>query len=105
MTRWGKCMVLALAVVLAVGAHASAKDALIFDAAGVVSAKLNPNSDTRTVTVPLTISNTKVLAAVDLPMKFGSPGDGVNLLDVNSGLFIGHHYLLPYLADSAEAVP
>ena len=83
MTRWGKCLVLALAVVLAVGAHASAKDALTINSAGVLSAKLSPNSDTWTVTVPLSISNTKDLAAIDLPIKFANQGDGINLLEVS----------------------
>jgi len=80
MTRWGKCLAMALVLVVAVAGTASAKNALTF---GDSQSKLNPMTNSTTVTIPLDISNTKDLAAIDLPLKFGVPGDGINLLDVN----------------------
>jgi len=83
MVRWGRCLVLVLALVVVVAAQAGAADALRFEQKAVATAKVNPNTDSWTVTVPLSISNTKNLAAVDLPLKFGNPGDGINLLNVD----------------------
>ena len=81
--RWGKCLAVVLALVVVVAAQAGAKDALTFEQQAMTTAKVNPNTDVWTVTVPLSISNTKNLAAVDLPLKFGNPGDGINLLNVD----------------------
>jgi hypothetical protein len=80
MTRWGKCLAMALILAVAIAGTASAKDALVF---GESLSKPNPMTNTTTVIVPLDISNTKDLAAIDLPLKFGNPGDGIDLLDVN----------------------
>jgi len=80
MTRWGKCLAMALVLALAIAGTVSAKDALVF---GESQAKINPLNNTTTVVVPLQISNTRDLAAIDLPLKFGNPGDGIDLLDVN----------------------
>jgi len=83
MTRWGRCLAVVFALVVAVAMQAGAKDALTFEQQAVTAAKVNPNTDAWTVVVPLSISNTKNLAAVDLPLKFGNPGDGIKLLDVD----------------------
>jgi hypothetical protein len=84
MNRMGKC--LAIAVVLLLPAFALAavgpasNDALTM---GTPSIAASANSGTSTlVTVPLTMSNLNVLAAVDMPLKFGAPGDGIELKEV-----------------------
>jgi len=71
---------MALVLALAVAGTASAKDALVF---GESQSKLNPLTNTTTVVIPLEISNTRDLAAIDLPLRFGNPGDGIELLEVN----------------------
>ncbi len=99
MTRWGKCLAAALVVVLALGANATAKDAVTFGE--TILAKITPN--TRTVTIPISISNTKNLAAVDLPLRFGSPGDGINLLEVDFESGRAHYFDLKVaLIDNEE---
>jgi len=79
MTRWGKCLVIALAAVVVIAAGVSAKDAVTFG--NMTSAKVN--ASTRMVTIPLDISNTENLAAIDVPLKFGNPGDGIELVEVD----------------------
>ncbi len=79
MMRWGKCLTLALVLVLAIGVQASAKDAVVFGE--ISTAKINPNSIT--IEVPLFISNSDNLAAIDIPLKFGEPNDGIELVNVN----------------------
>jgi hypothetical protein len=79
MMRWGKCLALALVLAVAIGAQASAKDAVVFGE--ITTAKINPNSTT--IEVPIYISNSDNLAAIDVPLKFGEPGDGIQLVDVD----------------------
>lgn len=86
--RWGKCLALALVLVLAIGAHASAKDALVFGES--TTAKLNPN--TTTIEVPLFISNSDNLAAIDVPLKFGEPNDGIQLVNVDLDNGRAHYF-------------
>ena len=78
MTRWGKCLALTLVLVLTIGVQASAKDAVVF---GEITAKVLPN--TTTIEVPLYISNSDNLAAIDVPLKFGEPSDGIQLVNVD----------------------
>jgi len=88
MMRWGKCLVLALVVVLAVGAHVNAKDAVTFGQ--TTTAKVNPN--TTTIEVPLFISNSDNLAAIDVPLKFGNAGDGIELINVDLDNGRAHYF-------------
>ena len=86
--RWGKCLALALIVLVAVGAQVNAKDAVTFGE--ITTAKVNPNSTT--IDVPLFISNTDNLAAIDVPLKFGNPGDGIQLVNVDLDHGRAHYF-------------
>jgi hypothetical protein len=88
MTRWGKCLAAALVVVLAFGVNAAAKDAVSFGE--TTFSKINAN--TWTVAIPLSISNTKNLAAIDIPLRFGSPGDGIDLREVDFESGRAHYF-------------
>lgn len=80
MTRWVKYLTLAVAMVALIAVGASAKDALSFGQPVSGLSKMNPN--VRTVTVPLNISNTHELAAIDIPLQFAEVGENIDLLDV-----------------------
>lgn len=86
MMRWGKCFTLALVLILAIGIQASAKDALTFGE--ITTAKINPNSTT--IEVPLFISNSDNLAAIDIPLKWN--GDGVQLVNVDLDNGRAHYF-------------
>lgn len=88
MTRWGKCLAISLAAVLVIAVGVSAKDAVTFG--NISSAKVNPS--TRMVTIPLDISNTKNLAAIDVPLKFGEPGDAIELVEVDFESGRAHYF-------------
>lgn len=84
MMRFGKC--LAVGVVLLIPALAIAgvgpagTDALTVGQAKM-AASAGPGTAV-TVTLPLEMSNTKTLGAIDMPLRFGNPGDGIELKEV-----------------------
>jgi hypothetical protein len=82
--RLGKCLAIGAALLLPAFAIAAvgpaSNDALTFGEP-MFAASANPGTATM-ITVPLTMSNMKVLAAVDMPLKFGNPGDGIELREV-----------------------
>jgi hypothetical protein len=84
MKRLGKCLAIGMVVLLPVFAVAAvgpaSNDALTMGTPSV-AASANPGTSTL-ITVPLTMSNVNVLAAVDMPLKFGAPGDGIELKEV-----------------------
>jgi hypothetical protein len=84
MMRLGKC--LAIGLVLLVPAMAVAavgpasKDALDFGRPSLAAAA--DNGVGRLITVPVNMENVRQLAAVDMPLRFGNPGDGIELREV-----------------------
>jgi hypothetical protein len=72
--------VLALMPVMVIAASAPSKDAVGIGAPTLAAA--GDNGATRRVTVPLNLDNTHQLVAMDIPLRFGSPGDGLNLVNV-----------------------
>jgi hypothetical protein len=71
--------VLVLLPAMAVAANAPSKDAV-----GIGSPTLAAAGDgtARRITVPLNLDNTRQLVAMDVPLRFGQPGDGINLVSV-----------------------
>jgi hypothetical protein len=64
---------------MAVAAGAPSKDAVSIGAPQMAAAG---DGATRRVTVPLTMDNTHQLVAMDIPLRFGQPNDGINLVNV-----------------------
>jgi hypothetical protein len=71
--------VLALVPAMTMAAAAPTKDAVVIGKAEMSSAGTGV---ARRVTVPLMLDNTQKLVAMDIPLTFGKPGDGVNLVNV-----------------------
>jgi hypothetical protein len=85
MMRLGKCLAIAAVLLLpafAIAAVGPASNDALTIGEPMVAASANPGTSTM-ITVPLTMSNLEVLAAVDMPLKFGAPGDGIELREVN----------------------
>ncbi|MEW5702373.1 MAG: FlgD immunoglobulin-like domain containing protein [Candidatus Zixiibacteriota bacterium] len=83
--RVTKCLIVALAVLVVIP--------MIATAAGVPTtnkmtlgtpeiAATGDNGVNRRVTVPISIDNTQELVAMDIPLSFGQPGDGIQLVGV-----------------------
>jgi hypothetical protein len=71
--------VLVLLPAMAVAAGAPTKDAVGIGAPMMAAAG---DGATRRVTVPINLDNTQQLVAMDIPLRFGQPGDGINLVNV-----------------------
>jgi len=82
--RVTKCLIVFLAVLVLLPAMAVAAGAPTKDAVSIGAPQMAAAGDgaTRRVTVPLTLDNTRQLVAMDIPLRFGQPGDGVNLVNV-----------------------
>ncbi|MEW5875500.1 MAG: T9SS type A sorting domain-containing protein [Candidatus Zixiibacteriota bacterium] len=84
MMRLGKCLAIGLVVLLPAMAMAAvgpaSKDALDFGRPSLAAAA--GNGAGRLITVPVTMENIRQLAAVDMPLQFGQPGDGIELREV-----------------------
>lgn len=90
-TVWGfsmrerKYLFLLLAVLVFMPVVASATAAPTADAVSIGAPKLaaaGDNVTARRVTVPLTMDNTHVLVAMDVPLRYGNVGDGIQLVNV-----------------------
>jgi hypothetical protein len=84
MMRLGKCLAIAAVLLLpafAIAAVGPATNDALTMGEPMIAASANPGSPA-TITVPLTMSNLEVLAAVDMPLTFGVPGDGIELKEV-----------------------
>jgi len=90
-TVWGfsmrerKYLFLLLAALVFMPVVASAAAAPTVDAVSIGAPKLaaaGDNVTARRVTVPLTMDNTHVLVAMDVPLRYGSVGDGIQLVNV-----------------------
>jgi hypothetical protein len=84
MMRLGKCLAVTailLLPALAIAAVGPASNDALTIGEPMIAASANPGTSNM-VTVPLTMSNMNVLAAVDMPLKFGAPGDGIELREV-----------------------
>ncbi len=85
MMRLGKCLIVvmvALAPTMVMSASGPASmDALSVGTPSLAASAGNTNS--LSITVPINMSNLKALAAVDIPLRFGQPGDGITLQAVN----------------------
>lgn len=82
--RLGKCLTIGVALLLpafAIAAVGPASNDALTIGTPLFAASANPGISTM-ITVPLTMSNVNVLAAVDMPLKFGAPGDGIELREV-----------------------
>jgi hypothetical protein len=79
-----KCLFVLLAVAVLLPAMAVAANAPTKDAVAIGAPTLAAASDgaTRRVTVPINLDNTHQLVAMDVPLRFGQPGDGINLVNV-----------------------
>jgi hypothetical protein len=71
--------VLVLLPAMAVAAGAPTKDAVGIGAPMMAAASDGVN---RRVTVPINMDNTRQLVAMDIPLRFGQPGDGISLVNV-----------------------
>lgn len=82
--RVRNCLIVLLAVLVLVPAMAVAASVPTKDAVGIGAPTLAAAGDgaTRRVTVPLNLDNTQQLVAMDIPLRFGQPGDGINLVNV-----------------------
>jgi hypothetical protein len=82
--RVTKCLIVFLAVLVLLPAMAVAAGAPTKDAVSIGAPQMAAAGDgvTRRVTVPLTLDNTRQLVAMDIPLRFGQPGDGINLVNV-----------------------
>jgi hypothetical protein len=83
MMRIGKCLVVGVALLIPAVAFAGlapTQDALTVGQAKMAASSGPGNSVT--VTVPLDVSNIKTVGALDMPLTFGEPGDGIELREV-----------------------
>lgn len=83
MMRLGKCLAVVVLLVPALALAASGPgrtDALNVGTPTLAASAGNPGS--QLITVPLYLSNTKGLAAADIPLRFADPGAGVELREV-----------------------
>lgn len=88
--RVTKCLIMIFAVLLVVpsvaafaGSGPVTRDAVtIGQPTATASAD---NATARRVTVPLLLDNTHELVAMDIPLRFGQPGDGIQLASVRFG--------------------
>ncbi len=82
--RVRNCLLVLLAVLVLLPAMAVAAGAPTKDAVGIGAPVMAAAGDgaTRRVTVPLNLDNTQQLVAMDIPLRFGQPGDGINLVNV-----------------------
>lgn len=82
--RVRNCLFVLLAVLVLLPAMAVAAGAPTKDAVGIGAPMMAAAGDgaTRRVTVPLNLDNTQELVAMDIPLRFGNPGDGINLVNV-----------------------
>jgi hypothetical protein len=82
--RLGKCLAIGLVILVPAMALAAvgpaSKDALEFGRPSLATAA--DNGAGRLITVPVTMENVRQLAAVDMPLQFGQPGDGIELREV-----------------------
>jgi hypothetical protein len=84
MMRTGKCLVVGVALLIPAIALAGVGPGT-GDALNVGQAKMAASSgpgNSVMVTVPLDMSNMKTLGALDMPLTFGEPGDGIELREV-----------------------
>jgi hypothetical protein len=84
MMRLGKCLAITAVLLLpalAIAAVGPASNDALTIGEPMIAASANPGTSSM-ITVPLTMSNLNVLAAVDMPLKFGTPGDGIELREV-----------------------
>jgi hypothetical protein len=72
--------VLALMPAMAVAGAAPSKDAVSIGAPQLAAA--GDNITARRITVPLLLDNANELVAMDVPLRFGNPGDGIQLVNV-----------------------
>lgn len=83
--RLGKCLAIGLVLLIPAMAMAAvgpaSRDALDFGHPSLATAA--DNGTGRLITVPVNMENILQLAAVDMPLKFGNPGDGIELQQVN----------------------
>jgi len=82
--RVRNCLFVLLAVLVLLPAMAVAAGAPTKDAVGIGDPVMAAAGDgaSRRVTVPLNMDNTKQLVAMDIPLRFGQPGDGITLVNV-----------------------
>ena len=82
--RVRNCLIVLLAVLVLLPAMAVAAGAPTKDAVGIGAPMMAAAGDgaSRRVTVPLNLDNTQQLVAMDIPLRFGQPGDGINLVNV-----------------------
>ena len=82
--RVRNCLIVMLAVLVVLPAMAVAAGAPAKDAVGIGVPTMAAAGDgaSRRVTVPLNMDNTKQLVAMDIPLRFGQPGDGITLVNV-----------------------
>lgn len=82
--RVRNCLIVLLAVLVLLPAMAVAAGAPTKDAVGIGAPMMAAAGDgaSRRVTVPLNLDNTQQLVAMDVPLRFGQPGDGINLVNV-----------------------
>jgi len=82
--RVRNCLFVMLAVLVLLPAMAVAAGAPTKDAVGIGAPMMAAAGDgaTRRVTVPLNLDNTQQLVAMDIPLRFGNPGDGISLVKV-----------------------
>jgi hypothetical protein len=84
MKRFGKCLVVGVAILVPAIALAGVGPAN-GDAFTVGQGRMAASSgagNSVMVTVPLEMSNMKTLGAIDMPLSFGVPGDGIELREV-----------------------
>jgi hypothetical protein len=84
MMRLGKCLTIGAVLLLpafAIAAVSPASNDALTIGSPMYAASAAPSNSTM-ITVPLTMSNVNVLAAVDMPLSFGAPGDGIELREV-----------------------
>jgi len=84
MMRLGKSLAVVTALLIpalaAAAVSPASKDALNLGR-GTMAASTGAGTSTL-ITVPVDVSNLKQLAAVDMPLQFGKPGDGIELKEV-----------------------
>lgn len=82
--RVRNCLIVLLAVLVLLPAMAVAAGAPTKDAVGIGAPTMAAAGDGvyRRVTVPLNLDNTQQLVAMDIPLRFGNPGDGISLVNV-----------------------